>query len=159
MQLKKIQQWEERYNVYAKREYSMKRASGFSLVEIIIAIMIVGIMVAGYLGMTSWIESAQRTRTEGSLATLRITIERFQTDTGKLPTTLYDLVQRPSDALVAKKWRGPYIDEKDIQGDAWHQPYVYQPTPGAQHPYILYSWGGKAGEATPQDKHIDVWNI
>ena len=141
-------------------EQGQARATGgFSLVEIMIALMIVGIMVAGYLGMTSWINKAQRTRTEGNIAAIRMSIEQFQADVGKLPTMLTDLVQRPSDALVSKKWKGPYIDAKNIEGDAWNLPYVYQPTPGAQHSYILYSWGGKLGEATPQKDWIDVWNI
>jgi len=142
--------------------YHMNRArasAGFSFIEIIIAITIVGIMVAGYLGMTSWIVRAQRTRTEGSLAAIRTAMSQYETDTGKLPATLNDLVQRPADPVVAKRWKSPYIDAKDIEGDAWHIPYVYQPTPGSQHSYILYSWGSKKGDATPQSEWIDVWNI
>jgi general secretion pathway protein G len=142
--------------------YGIHRArasAGFSFIEIIIAITIVAIMAAGYLGMTSYIARAQRQRTEGSLGAIQIAITQYENDTGKVPSTLADLTQRPADQVTSKRWKGSYIDAKDIEGDAWHKPYVYQSTPGAEHPYILYSWGSKKGDATPENDWIDVWKI
>lgn len=131
--------------------------SGFALIEVIIAITIVGIMAAGAFGVTRWIGKARVTSTKTTLRGLKSSIDEFNAETNSYPTSLSDLLVRPAEEKIAKKWNGPYLD-KEVQ-DGWGNEFQYQLNPkGSQHPYELYSWG-KGQEGSPSEEWIDVWSI
>ncbi len=135
---------------------------GFSLTELIVAILIIGIMAGAAFSFFNWIGRAKRTRTEAHLKSLQLAISTFHTDTGVYPTSLNELVVRPSNSAIAKKWRGPYAEEREAGSEAtdgWQQAWQYMINPkGASHPYTLFSWGAQ-GEGSPEEEHISVWDI
>lgn len=136
--------------------YRARARSGFTLIEVIVAITIVAIMTAGAFALFRWTENAKRTRTETTVKGIQLAINTFQSDTGSYPITLNDLKQRPADATLAKRWRGPYLEGKEDQ-DAWYKEIQYRVNPkGSQHPYELYSWG-KGGEGSPENEWVNVW--
>lgn len=129
--------------------------SGFSLIEIIIAIAIVGLMVGLGVGAFQYLGKAARTATDSNLQSVKLSLQSFNSDTGAYPATLADLLMRPADPKLSKRWRGPYL-EKEVE-DGWKHPFMYQLNPkGAAHPFELYSWGSN-GEGSPQEEHISVW--
>lgn len=129
--------------------------SGFSLIEILVAIAIIGIMIGAAVGAFQYLGKASRTATDSNLQSVKLALQQFNADTGVYPTTLNDLMVKPSDPKVAKRWRGPYL-EKEVE-DGWKHPFVYQLNPkGAAHPYELYSWGSN-GEGSAQEEQISVW--
>jgi len=133
------------------------KRSGFSLIEILVAITIVAIMTAGAFGLFRYVERAKRTRAETGLRGVQLALNTFQGDTGSWPMTLLDMVTKPGDAVIAKRWRGPYLDEKDLE-DSWKHSFAYQVNPkNSARPYELYSWGAN-GEGSAPDEWIDVWN-
>jgi len=136
----------------------LRRAQpGFTLIEIIVAITIVAIMMGGAFSLFRYIEVSRRTRTEASLKGIQLAVNSFQADTGFWPTMLLDLAVKPADATIARRWRGPYAEERELSEDGWKYAFQYQLNPkGAQHPYELYSWGPH-GEGSPQEEWISVW--
>lgn len=124
---------------------------GFSFIELIVAIAIIGILaVVAVPAVMRWLERAKETRTETTLNALKTSINAFQIDAGKFPTSLSDLVRKPADA---KRWRGPYLEQTDLPEDGWGNPFIYKLNPkGAPHPYELYA-------ESPTGEKYSVWEI
>jgi len=136
----------------------MVSRKGFSLIEIMIALLIMGVMMAGVFQYFSWVGRAKRTKTIATLIALKTAIETCQGDTNEYPTSLLDLTIRPTDEKVAKRWAGPYMD-KDIRTDGWGSEIQYAVNSrGTQPPFNLYSWG-KNKEGAPEEEWISVWNV
>jgi len=133
--------------------FTMKSAQpGFSLIEIMIALLIVGVMVGGTLGLTSYIGGARRKAAESHLRLYKNQIDAYRQDVGAYPAALNDLKDRPSEESVARKWKGPYID-MELQ-DPWGAEYQYVLLPkGSKPPYELYSFGSN-GEGSAETEWI-----
>lgn len=135
--------------------YSSRMRPGFSLIEILVAISIIGIMIGAAVGAFQYLGKAKRTATDSNLQSVKLAIQSFNNDTGAYPTTLSDLLAKPADPKFSKRWRGPYLENEALDG--WQHPFVYQLSPkGAAHPYELYSWGPN-GEGSAQEEQISVW--
>lgn len=121
---------------------------GFTLVEMLVVITIIGIVmglvgprVLGYLG-------------ESKVKAAKIQIESFSAaldlyflDNGAYPSTdegLGALVRRPGSA---RAWNGPYLRTAAVPDDPWGHPYVYK-APGGSAPYEIDSYGsGSLGDS------------
>jgi general secretion pathway protein G len=131
---------------------------GFSLIELVIAIGILAFIMAMVIpGYNAYQKRAKISGTRAIITTFGNAIDMFHNDTGNYPTILQDLVDKPADPKVTKKWQGPYLQKPKFE-DAWNAEIVYQVTKGAKHSYELYSWG-PAGEGSPEDEHISIWDI
>ena len=127
--------------------------SGFSLIEIMIVVGIIGLIMAiavpKFMGAR---EKANITATKTILQNFELAIDEFHNDTGQYPVTLHDLFAKPFDEKVAKRWAAPYV-KKDEFIDAWKNDLVYNVTKGQKNPYELYSYGPH-GEGSPSDEWI-----
>ena len=122
---------------------SPRSQQGFSLLEIIIVLVLIGgIVVLIGSRVIGGADSGKVKTAQIQLQTLSGSIERYQLETGRYPTQLSDLVTQP--AGVAG-WLGPYAREKDLQ-DPWNNPIEYR-IPGETQRFDLISLGadGKAG--------------
>ena len=132
--------------------------SGFSLIEMVIAITIMLIIAAVAVpSFFSYIAKGKKTSTISTLRTLETAVATFNADTGSYPMSLSELVNRPTDEKVAKHWEGPYL-QKEVTVDGYKNELVYRITKGGKHPYELYSWGAN-GEGSPESEWINVWEI
>ena len=145
--------------MYAKGE-NMAHArarDGFTLIEILIALTIVGILAAaGFAGMTFYTNWAKRVAVEQTLGNLKVLVDNYERTMGDYPNSLQDLVRPPAGA--EDRWHsfGPYWDKGPLPKDTWKRQYKYQLTPGGAHEYELYS------EGDPKQKgkaRIDVWRL
>ncbi len=137
---------------------NMQTKSGFSLIELVIAVTIMVIFAA--IAVPSYfaiIGRARKSSTISTIKTLDTAIGSFHGDTGAYPNNLSELVNRPSDEKIAKRWEGPYL-QKETTEDAYRNELVYRVTKGGKHPYELYSWGSN-GEGSPESEWLDVWQI
>lgn len=115
----------------------VKNQKGFSLVEIIVVITIMGIIAATVLprilGRT---DQARQTRAKNDISALVTGAKLFKLDTGNYPESLKDLMEKPSGS---DDWRGPYL-EKELGKDPWGQDYVYK-YPGEHGDFDVLSYG------------------
>ncbi len=111
-----------------------KTAQGFTLFEIMIAVAILGGLIALFYPMiTRYQKRAAISTANLTLGQIQQAINMFKTDTGQYPASLQDLIRKPSDPKIAAKWVSEYADEKLID-----KPEIeYRRTPGAKHPYEL----------------------
>jgi general secretion pathway protein G len=132
--------------------------SGFSLIEIVIAMTIIGILGA-LVGppLLRWVGKGKITATKTTLKTVNTAIQAFQADTSSYPSMIADLTARPSEEKLAKRWDGPYLDKEPLDG--WKHELIYQLNPrGTQPAYELYSWGPN-GEGSPEEEWIRAQDV
>jgi general secretion pathway protein G len=130
---------------------------GFSLIEIMIAIAIIAIIAVtvGPLALNQY-RKAQIKGAESDLRGIQQGIDLYYADIGQYPTSLRDLVKRPEDEAIARKWHEGYLKGKDTPKDRWGNKYEYELTPGKEHPYELYSYGPKS-KGAPKNEQINAW--
>ena len=104
-----------------------KRRSGFTLVELMVVIVIIGIL-AGVVVMkyTGHDYTARVTRVKADFKTLDDAITLFKLNTGSYPEKLEDLIEQPPEA---NNWQGPYL-KGGIPLDPWDTEYQYSPDEG-----------------------------
>ncbi len=124
--------------------------SGFTLVELVIIIVILGIVAAVAVPKFGTLtENSKITATKDEITRLKTAIigdsrvvsggeyvnRGFEGDVGHAPSQLQDLVQKPDSIPPYNKftrigWNGPYLDsaEQYYLVDAWSNPYVYDPS-------------------------------
>ncbi|MCL4380541.1 type II secretion system protein GspG [Candidatus Dependentiae bacterium] len=116
---------------------------GFSFIElmIVVAIMAALALILGPRLMEGLRESRE-SATKATLSGIKQAIMIYQSQVMQLPTTLRDLVRKPSDPRAAAKWRGPYLDGEDTPRDAWDNEIQYRKNAGnTVKPFELYSFG------------------
>ena len=129
----------------------MKRKNGFTLIELMLVVIIIGALVA--MVMPRFAGRSEQARTAAAKADVTANIatglKLYELDNGNFPTTqdgLQALAQKPANA---NNWNGPYLERKPI--DPWGREYKYV-SPGTHRPhdYDLYSLG-KDGQESADD--------
>ena len=111
--------------------------AGFSLIEIIIVVVLIGGIVAFAANkILGGQDRANVNLAKAQVQTLAEKIQQYQMDTGTLPDSLEALVKAPADA---NGWLGPYARDPELV-DPWKQPYAYK-VPGEGGPFDLVSLG------------------
>jgi general secretion pathway protein G len=117
--------------------------SGFSLIEIILVVVLIGGIVAFAASrILGGGDRAKVNLAKAEVQTLAEKIQQFENDTGNLPGSLDELVTAPGNA---SGWLGPYSKAAELK-DPWNHPFQYT-VPGDGQAFDLISLGkdGKPG--------------
>lgn len=145
-----------------RRYPSMIKSGGFTLIEIMVVVVILGILAALVApSIIRRVDDAQILKAKQDIRGYETALNLYRLDNFKYPTTdqgLRALVQQPGDSSV-RNWKpGGYIDglKKDPWGNDYH--YVYPGTHGKE--YDLYTLGAdnqEGGEGTNAD--FGNWDV
>ncbi len=131
------------------------RSGGFSLIELLVVLVILG-MIAGLVvpNIMQRGEDARVRAAQTEIQRLSMAVDEFYLDTGRAPSSLRELIERPSSV---SNWNGPYINESNLN-DPWGRPYVYR-YPGQNRSFDISSEGadGAPGGEGP-NASITNWN-
>jgi general secretion pathway protein G len=135
-------------------------SSGFTLIELMVVVVILGILASIMLPkILDRPEQARRMKAKVQIRNLQSALAFFKTDTGRFPTTVEGLEALAADPGI-KGWKqGGYIEGNKVPLDPWGHPYVYV-CPGTHDDYDLESYGrdGDDGGAGP-DADIESWDL
>ena len=142
----------------------MKRKSdnrGFTLIEIMIVIVILGILawqvVPRIMGKP---EEARRLKAKMDISSLETALKMYKLDNGVYPSTeqgLQALVEAPAVGQLPKKWReGGYMEKGRIPKDPWDDDYVYL-SPGLHGDFDIMSYGSD-GQPGGEGNNADINN-
>jgi general secretion pathway protein G len=134
-------------------------SAGFSLIEIIIVITIIGLIV-GWVATNIFgkQDQAQWRVAKSQITQLGATLDQYKLDTGRYPNTqegLKALIQAPGGVA---NWIGPYGKAEALK-DPWKNDLVYRSPGSDNRPYEIISLGAdgrEGGEGVP-NKDIKSW--
>ncbi len=132
----------------AGRAKSRDGEAGFTLVEMLVVITIIGLVTA-LVGprVLSYLGDSKVKAAKIQIESFSAALDLYYLDNGAYPTaseSLTALVQCPSSAAA---WNAPYLRTGSAPDDPWGHPYIYK-VPGDHAPYEIDSYGaGTAGDS------------
>ena len=133
---------------------------GFTLVEIMVVVVIIGIL--GALVVPKLMNRTGESRVTAArvdIATLMQAMKLYRLDNQRYPTTeqgLQSLIEKPTSGPAANGWKsGGYVEK--LPKDPWGNPYQFL-SPGVKGEVDLFSYGadGQPGGAG-DDADIGSW--
>jgi general secretion pathway protein G len=145
---------------FRQRLQKTRRQRGFTLVEIMVVVVIIGILgalvVPKLLGRTG---ESRVTAARVDIATMMSALKLYKLDNQRYPTTeqgLQALVQKPTSGPAANGWKdGGYLER--LPKDPWGNAYQYL-SPGLHGEVDILSLGadGQPG-GTGEDADVGSW--
>lgn len=135
---------------------SVKRQSGFTLLELLVVMVIIGLL-AGYVGpkFFSQIGKSEVKTAQAQIVSLEKALDQYRLDVGRYPSTEEGLAALNNAPAGLNKWDGPYL-RKAVPLDPWDHPYQYR-SPGEHGEFDLFSLG-KDGQPGGSDEAADIVN-
>lgn len=141
---------------------SKSRPGGFTLIELMIVIVIIGILATLLVPrIMDRPEEARRIKAKTDIKTIESALKLYKLDSGSYPTTdqgLEALIVKPESDPVPRKWReGGYLEGSSAPKDPWGNPYYYTcpAEDGKDFEIIAY---GSDGEPGGTGKNADISN-
>ena len=138
-----------------------KSEAGFTLTEIMVVVVIIGLLTAVIAGnVFSASTTARVTKAKADIAALEQNLALFQSQIGVLPTEaqgLEALVEAPSDLVNPTLYpSGGFI--RRLQQDPWGRPYQYiNPAERSRAGFDVFSYGAD-GEPGGEEENADIGN-
>jgi general secretion pathway protein G len=125
----------------ASRRTRRRSERGYTLVEILVVITIIGLLMAlvGPRVLNYLTESKVKTA-RIQILSFASALDLFYLDAGRYPTSAEGLavLVRPTSGITA--WNGPYLKGGTVPNDPWGKPYLYR-SPGEHGAYDVVSLG------------------
>jgi general secretion pathway protein G len=141
---------------------AVRRMEAFTLLELMVVVVILGILAAFVVPRISKRpEDARVTKAKIEIANLEQALELYYLDNGTYPTTeqgLRALIEKPQTGEVPENWKaGGYLAKPKMPEDPWGNDYQYL-SPGVRNrDFDLYSFG-KDGVEGGEGYDADITN-
>jgi general secretion pathway protein G len=138
---------------------SSRRAQGFTLIEVMVVVVILGLLAAIIVPkVMSRPDEARAVAAKADLAAINQALKLYRLDNTIYPSTeqgLQALVQRPTTQPVPANWKqGGYLDR--MPKDPWGREYQYL-NPGVRGEMDVFSFGAD-GQAGGEGNNADIYN-
>jgi general secretion pathway protein G len=134
---------------------SRARAAGFTLIEIMVVLVIIGVLAALIApNVLDRASDAKVTAARTDVNNLMQALKLYKLDNQRFPTSeqgLESLVRKPSAGPVPPSWK-PYLDK--LPNDPWGRPYQYL-NPGVKGEIDVFSLGAD-GQPGGEGHNADV---
>ena len=141
---------------------SRKRQSAFTLIEVMIVVVILGILAAVVIPkLLDRPDQARVTAAKSDIAVIMQQLKLYRLDNTFYPSTdqgLQALIVKPSTQPIPANWKGGGYLEK-LPNDPWGRPYQYL-NPGVKGEIDVFSLGAD-GQAGGEGVNADIgsWNL
>lgn len=140
-----------------------RRRSGFTLIEILVVILILGLLAALVApNVFSNVGTAKTETARAQIEMMSTALDLYRLHNGDYPTTAQGLEALRTEPVTEprpRNWQGPYM-RREIPDDPWGNPYVYR-SPGEVNTrsFDLLSLG-KDGRPGGEGENADItsWN-
>jgi general secretion pathway protein G len=146
---------------HSQSRLGLNRQRGFSLIEIMVVIVIIGLLVGivapNVIGRA---DEARLQKVQADFKAIQTALKMYRIDNFMYPTTeqgLDALVSKPTLAPIPRNWKNSgYLES--LQTDPWGNPYLYM-SPGEAREYDIYTLGadGIVG-GVDNNADVSVWD-
>ena len=138
----------------------MRNQSGFTLIEVIVVLVILGILASIVApNVIGNVDKSRVVKAKQDIRAIESALQMYRVDNFKYPSTdqgLQALVDKPSSGAEAKNWqKGGYIPK--LPKDPWQNDYQYI-SPGESGDYDIYSLGAD-GVPGGEDFNADISHL
>jgi len=140
-----------------------RNQAGFTLIEILVVVVILGFLTAT-VGpeLFNRVSQSRRQAAYNQIEVFKVALNNYKLDNGHYPSTeqgLEALITEPNTSPRPNNWNGPYLEKEEISKDPWGNPYNYrQPGEHNQHSYDLWSYGANNQRGgTGEDADVTNW--
>jgi general secretion pathway protein G len=146
------------------RHSFLKRAAlrGFTLLELMIVIVIIGILAAAIIpNFSDSTSKAKISKAKADIRVLKSALDMYKLDNGNYPSIdqgLQALVQKPTIGKIPNNYKAHgYLEKSEIPNDPWGNKYIFL-NPGQHGAIDLLSYGndGKPG-GEGEDADVTSW--
>jgi general secretion pathway protein G len=139
-----------------KNHSPFKRSQGFTLIEVMVVVVILGILAAIVVPkIMSRPEQARMVKVKQDILAIQSALNLYKLDNGIYPTTdqgLDALVKKPTSSPVPRNWKSDgYLDQLPV--DPWGEQYQYTNDGDKMK---IFSYGPKGKDS---DSPIGNWNM
>ena len=137
-------------------------ARGFTLLEIMVVVVIIGILAALVVpNIVGRPDEARQMAAKQDVASLMQALKLYRLDNLRYPTTeqgLQALVLKPTTGPIPPNWKaGGYVER--LPEDPWGHPYQYL-NPGVHGAIDVFSYGADGAAGGEEiDADIGSWNL
>jgi general secretion pathway protein G len=134
-----------------------KNNKGFTLIEIMVVVIILGILTAIVApNIIGRVGDAQITAAKQTIRSIESALRMYRLDNFNYPSTeqgIEALTNKPS-GQNARNWKGPYLDR--VPDDPWGNKYLYM-FPGLNGEFDVYTFGRDGNQGGDGDD-ADIGN-
>ncbi len=134
------------------------RAGGFTLIEIMVVVVILGILAALIApNLFEQVDKAQVTKVRADIRAIEESLALYRLNHFRYPTTdqgLEALVNQPADPSIRNYPRDGYL--RSVPKDPWGYPYQFL-SPGDHGQYDLFTYGAD-GQPGGEEINTDIGN-
>lgn len=145
-----------------RRSFGRSAQRGFTLIEIMVVVVIMGILAALVVPkLMGRADDARITAAKQDIATLMQALKLYKLDNQRFPSTeqgLQALISKPTSGPAANGWKnGGYVEK--LPKDPWGGQYQYL-SPGVKGEVDVFSYGadGQPG-GSGNDADIGSWDL